>query len=131
MPQCADCQDTGYIDTGNNVLPCECPAGDTAIFNVAGEGEVSGAQLKRRGQITRFPTKLEDRTEFGHMFKFLGKSWLSTSGQKVEVVPPEVLGEPWLVVLRDQGNSSMELVGHDAEERAFCVAEVFTRQQLS
>jgi hypothetical protein len=44
--KCEKCQDTGVIETGNNDLPCECPAGDKAIFNVVG-GQQTGAQLKR------------------------------------------------------------------------------------
>jgi hypothetical protein len=45
---CAVC-DGGVIETGNNDLPCECPAGDTAIFNVTGvEGPISGALVKQR-----------------------------------------------------------------------------------
>ena len=45
MP-CPECNDTGVIETGNNDLPCECPAGDTALFNDADLGTVTGAQLK-------------------------------------------------------------------------------------
>ncbi len=48
MPKCVKCNDTGSIDTGNNDLPCDCPAGDTALFNTTGvEGPVTGAELKR------------------------------------------------------------------------------------
>lgn len=47
MATCGKCLD-GVIDTGNNDLPCTCPLGDTALFNVAGTpGPVSGASLKR------------------------------------------------------------------------------------
>lgn len=36
------------IETGNNDLPCDCPAGDKARFNVAGvKGLVTGAEIKR------------------------------------------------------------------------------------
>jgi hypothetical protein len=34
---CSKCRDTGVIETGNNDLACDCPKGDTALFNVAGE----------------------------------------------------------------------------------------------
>lgn len=45
---CEKCRDTGIWDTGNNDLPCDCPAGGTALFNVAGvHGPVSGADMKR------------------------------------------------------------------------------------
>ena len=48
MVACKKCNDTGSIDTGNNDLPCDCPAADTALFNTAGvTGPVTGAELKR------------------------------------------------------------------------------------
>jgi len=48
MPECTRCDDTGVWETGNNDLPCPCPAGDTALFNVAGVPfPVSGRQIKR------------------------------------------------------------------------------------
>lgn len=46
---CPKCQGTGVIDTGNNDIPCDCPAGDTALFNdcqVEG-GQATGAEVKR------------------------------------------------------------------------------------
>jgi len=47
MP-CDKCNDTGVIDTGNNELPCDCPAGDQAMFNEAGvDGPVSGEEVRR------------------------------------------------------------------------------------
>ncbi len=46
--QCRHCQDTGMIETGNNDLPCICPAGAGALFNVAGvQGLVTGAECRR------------------------------------------------------------------------------------
>ncbi|MBI4121302.1 MAG: hypothetical protein HY457_03550 [Parcubacteria group bacterium] len=48
MPKCIECGDTGVIETGNNDLPCDCPAGATALFNQAGvDGPVTGAELRR------------------------------------------------------------------------------------
>lgn len=47
MQTCEQCGDTGIIDTGNNDLPCDCAAGDTARFNVAGVGNVSGQEVKQ------------------------------------------------------------------------------------
>jgi hypothetical protein len=45
---CGECGDTGAIKTGNNCLPCSCPAGDRAFFNQAGViGEITGAEMKR------------------------------------------------------------------------------------
>lgn len=48
MHQCGKCQDSGIIETGNNDLPCDCPAGSRARFNVAGvEGDVTGSEVHR------------------------------------------------------------------------------------
>lgn len=48
MPKCTNCNDTGVIETGNNDLPCDCPAGATALFNQAGvEGPVTGEEVRR------------------------------------------------------------------------------------
>ena len=43
---CGRCGCTGVIETGNNDLPCDCPAGAAAMFNDAELGLVSGAQLR-------------------------------------------------------------------------------------
>lgn len=48
MSKCGKCNDTGVIETGNNDLPCDCPAGSTALFNEAGvEGPVTGEEIRR------------------------------------------------------------------------------------
>ncbi len=48
MVICKTCNDTGVIETGNNDLPCDCPLGNTALFNQAGViGQVTGAEVKR------------------------------------------------------------------------------------
>ena len=48
MAKCQQCDDTGVIETGNNDLPCHCPAGATALFSTTGvEGSVTGAELQR------------------------------------------------------------------------------------
>ncbi len=45
---CPKCNDTGVIETGNNDLPCDCPAADTVLFNQAGvNGPVTGSEVKR------------------------------------------------------------------------------------
>jgi CheY-like chemotaxis protein len=44
---CPKCLGTGTIDTGNNDLPCDCEAGDRALFNEASVGLVTGAECKR------------------------------------------------------------------------------------
>jgi len=47
MP-CRKCNDTGVIETGNNDLPCDCPAGAKAMFNVCGvKGPVTGEEMRR------------------------------------------------------------------------------------
>ena len=48
---CPDCDGSGVVETGNNDLPCYCPAGDEAVFNDARLGRVTGAELKRRGIV--------------------------------------------------------------------------------
>lgn len=50
MEKCPDCNGTGIIETGNNDLPCNCPAGDTAMFNDAFLGLVSGATIKGKNR---------------------------------------------------------------------------------
>lgn len=47
VPRCAQCNDTGVIETGNNDLPCSCPASDKAEFNVGADGPVTGAEVRR------------------------------------------------------------------------------------
>lgn len=48
MASCGKCMDTGVIETGNNDLPCDCPAGDLALFNVTKVvGPVTGGEIKR------------------------------------------------------------------------------------
>lgn len=53
MAPCKECNGTGMDDSGNNDMPCDCQAGDTAIFNVAGRGQVSGATLKKEWEDLR------------------------------------------------------------------------------
>jgi hypothetical protein len=48
MPLCNECNDTGIIETGNNDLPCNCPAGSKARFNRVGViGTVTGEEIKK------------------------------------------------------------------------------------
>ena len=48
---CLNCNDTGSLGSGNNDLPCDCSAGDTALFTQAGvRGQVTGRQIKRHFQ---------------------------------------------------------------------------------
>jgi hypothetical protein len=47
MSKCEKCNGTGTIDTGNNELPCDCEAGNTAMFSIAGvDGSVTGKEVK-------------------------------------------------------------------------------------
>lgn len=51
---CETCKDTGYIETGNNDLPCYCEKGDDAMFNKAGFAlQVSGKFLKELQRLKR------------------------------------------------------------------------------
>jgi hypothetical protein len=120
------------IETGNNDIPCRCSAGDTAIFNRAGEGQITGAEIKRLNNLPQMPTKLGDRTEYGHLFRWYERAgfWHTTSGQHVVVVPPRVPCQPWLVIIPDQDRVE-DIEGHEAEGRAFVIAEVYTRQMKS
>lgn len=44
---CNQCNDTGIIETGNNDLPCDCPAGNEVLFNICGfDTLISGYLLK-------------------------------------------------------------------------------------
>lgn len=48
MPTCQVCKGTGIWETGNNDLPCDCPAGATAMFNQSGvDGLVTGEEVKK------------------------------------------------------------------------------------
>ena len=46
-PSCRRCNDRGVIETGNNDLPCDCPAGDMQLFNTE-RGTETGAEIKAR-----------------------------------------------------------------------------------
>lgn len=47
LKKCNRCKN-GVVDTGNNDLPCDCPKGASALFNIAGvEGLVTGAESRR------------------------------------------------------------------------------------
>ena len=48
MSNCSKCDDSGVIETGNNDLPCDCEAGNHALFNQAGvDGPITGSQVRR------------------------------------------------------------------------------------
>lgn len=63
--RCLRCKDIGVIDTGNNDLPCNCAAGDTAKFNVAGvKGPITGAEVKRH-HLNDSPVPLAIKESYG------------------------------------------------------------------
>ena len=132
MAICEKCNDTGVIETGNNDVPCPCPAGDKAVFNVTGEGHLTGAEIKRRNSLPQMPTKQGDRVEYGHLFRWYERPgcWHSTDGQHVIVVPPQVSQQSWLVIVPDN-DSVEEIEGHRAEARSFVIAETYIRQMRS
>lgn len=76
---------------------------------------------------------MQERIEYGHTFRrdpLFPRSWTSTEGNLVIVTEPDEETSNWkvLVVATD---TVLEMSGEDAEGRAFCVAELFTRQQLT
>lgn len=81
---------------------------------------------------------LKDREEEGHFFHYsttaggiYGPGWENTSkGNRVVVLPPFESRKAWLVAVPHLEDSS-EIIGEDAEERAFSVADLFIRQQTS
>lgn len=53
MVTCMSCKGTGVIETGNNDLPCTCPAGDRALFYVVGSSEpMTGFEMRARLHAT-------------------------------------------------------------------------------
>lgn len=61
---CTRCSNTGIVKTGNNDLPCNCQAGDKALFSVAGaDHPVPGRkvrQLLNSAQRTHFRRELKE-----------------------------------------------------------------------
>lgn len=50
--KCDRCHDKGFIDTGNNDLPCRCEKGLNHMFNVCGEDyPISGKELLRKDSL--------------------------------------------------------------------------------
>ena len=73
--------------------------------------------------------KGEDRTEFGHEWKWQKHHWISSEGNLVRIFPPSDSITSWFVIVCDE--ERYEIAGEDAEQRAFAVGEVFTRQDRS
>ncbi len=76
------------------------------------------------------------RVCYGHTFVYiLGQGiepthWESTAGNKVWIIPSERHNESWFVYVVTTRRLD-EFTGEDAEERAFCTAEVYTHQSLT
>lgn len=61
--RCKLCGDTGVDETGNNDLPCDCPAGDTALFRVCGRGTITGAEVRKTYNVPPPPNESNPTTE--------------------------------------------------------------------
>ncbi len=72
-----------------------------------------------------------DRTEYGQLFKWNPESceWETTTGRKIFVKFVGEFGTTWWFVRVPHAREEHQLVGDDAEQRAFCVAESYSRQQ--
>ncbi len=85
MALCKKCNGTGVIETGNNDLPCDCSAGETALFNNADvKGSITGAEL-RRHFLNNSPEPIA-----------VGRERISASslpGRKLDVYLDELQGE--------------------------------------
>lgn len=151
MPNCEDCKDVGVIETGNSDLPCDCVAGQTALWNTP-EGPKTGAELLARMRVTPPPSGPEPvqdtmRLEYGHVFMWFRDQifvfnhsdgsiilyrghWQTTSGNLVMVFPPDAKNNCWITYINDEaGEDIHHMIGYDAEARAFCGAEVYSRQR--
>ncbi|GEM_PF-6806156 len=75
---------------------------------------------------------MQERTEWGHRFIWNNEhaGWESTSGNKVVVLPPSASEKHWRLAVAHL-EQTYDFSGEDAERRAFCVAEGYTRQPLS
>ena len=76
---------------------------------------------------------MEDRTEFGHLFHAVDGHgnhpyWKSTSGKEVIIIPSSKYSSLWFVFVVPDGEL-LCFTGEDVEQRAFCVAEGYTRQK--
>ncbi len=72
----------------------------------------------------------KDRIEFGHTFMWNAETreWETTTGRKVMVRAPDTLNAFWYVRVPSTG-INQPLSGDGAEERAFSIAEIYSRQQ--
>jgi hypothetical protein len=79
--------------------------------------------------MRQMPTTPGDRTEYGHDFRWYERPgcWHTTAGKAVVVVPPTKPHESWLIIIPDD-DTVEEFEGHEAEKRAFCLADGYRRQ---
>ncbi len=77
---------------------------------------LQGEKIERFGQVWEWREKNLLMT--GH--------WKSTAGNLVFIFPPPDDSAEWWINIMDE--DVLNFTGEDAEKRAFCVAECFTRQ---
>lgn len=77
----------------------------------------------------------DTKAAWGHLWRWCTDApgmlphWQSTKGNVVRIFPPLKERHPWQVVVYGVADDakSCEVVGDDAENRAFCIAEGYTR----
>jgi hypothetical protein len=85
-------------------------------------------EMTQNGEM--FSSLKGDRIEYNHVFRWddTHGRWETTEGRKVYVNPAGIFGNFWRVNIPSTGVSH-DLTGEDVEARAFCIAEVYSRQQ--
>jgi hypothetical protein len=62
---CGKCQDKGFIDTGNNDLPCGCEKGKKQLFNSAGHNRpITGEELSKELDVWQVERKRVKQGDF-------------------------------------------------------------------
>lgn len=80
-PKCKKCGDTGIIETGNNDLPCDCLAGNKALFNTAFvDRPITGREFKKYLATDKKPIPKKWTQESLQLLFFLFYRSLSTTG---------------------------------------------------
>lgn len=71
----------------------------------------------------------KDRIMYGHLFVWNEelRAWESTSGNRVCVLPPDNNNPDWRIAV-EHLEQTLRFTGENTEERAFCLAELYTRQ---
>ena len=118
-PLCDRCNDTGVWETGNNDLPCDCPAGKRAIFNVAGVSRpVTGEEVQRHF-LNGSPEPRRDVVDAApkNAAAAIGKFRLTAMQRRVETVEPPLL--VWEVRIEDEAGVWYETFGSEHEKDVF------------